>query len=382
MAEPERRAPGRPPPHGRVAPPGRAAKGGAAPAWRFVAAPPLPLERADRALAAAAASSLGESPPLEAPSRSTLQRWIEQGRVKLDGHACRSASQRIPAGALVEVDPAPPRPSEAVADAGVEVVVVYEDEDLLVVDKPPGLVVHPARGHEAGTLVNGLLALGCFSPDASDARDAMGMLRPGIVHRLDKGTSGLLVVAKNERTREALKAAFARHDIEREYLAIVVGTARSESFDTPHGRHPSDRLRFTSLGRLRSARRAVTHVELLEALGPASLVVCRLETGRTHQIRVHLSERMKTPILGDPVYGAAPADDALRALGAGLGHQALHARVLGFVHPRSGRTLRFESPPPADFQAALEALRARARDGSSDAGPERKAATRRVARKR
>lgn len=371
MAELERRAPSEAP-----------QAGSARRRWRFIAAPPLPLERADRALAAAAASSLGEAPLAEAPSRSTLQRWIEEGRVRLDGQPCRSASQRIAAGALVEVDPAPPRPSEAHADADVEVVIVYEDEDLLVVDKPPGLVVHPARGHEAGTLVNGLLALGCFSTDVADARDAMGMLRPGIVHRLDKGTSGLLVVAKNERTREALKAAFARHDMEREYLAIVVGAARSASFDTPHARHPTDRKRFTSLGRLTSARRAVTHVELLESLGPASLVVCRLETGRTHQIRVHLSERMKTPILGDPIYGAAPADAALRALGLSLGHQALHARVLGFVHPRSGRELRFESAPPDDFQAALEALRARAREGSGEAGPERKAATRRTARKR
>jgi 23S rRNA pseudouridine1911/1915/1917 synthase len=247
----------------------------------------------------------------------------------------------------------------------------------LIVDKPPGLVVHPARGHEDGTLVNGLLALGCFAADASDERDPMGLLRPGIVHRLDKGTSGLLVVAKNERTREALKAAFARHDIEREYLAIVVGTARSASFDTPHGRHPTDRLRFTSLGRLGSAKRAITHVELIESLGPASLVVCRLETGRTHQIRVHLSERMKTPILGDPVYGAQPADEQLRATGARLGHQALHARLLGFVHPRSGRSLRFESPPPEDFQSVLEALRERAALLPTRTAPKRKAATRR-----
>jgi 23S rRNA pseudouridine1911/1915/1917 synthase len=202
------------------------------------------------------------------------------------------------------------------------------------------------------------------------------------VHRLDKGTSGLLVVAKNERTREALKEAFARHDIEREYLAIVVGAAVSASFDTPHGRHPTDRLRFTSLGRLASAKRAVTHVELLESLGPASLVVCRLETGRTHQIRVHLSERMKTPILGDPVYGAAPADELLRELGARLGHQALHARVLGFVHPRSGRELRFESPEPGDFRAALDTLRERAAQRSTQVAPRRGGTPRRTARGR
>jgi 23S rRNA pseudouridine1911/1915/1917 synthase len=338
-----------------------------APTWSFVADPSLPLERADRALAAAAQRRLGEHPPADAPSRATLQRWIDEARVRIDGAACRSSSQRIPRGAVVQVEPAPPRPSEAVADANVAVLVVYEDEDLLVIDKPAGLVVHPARGHEDGTLVNGLLALGCFSADAADARDPAGLLRPGIVHRLDKGTSGLLVVAKNERTREALKASFARHEIEREYVALVVGVAQEARFDTPHGRHPSDRLRFTSLGRIGAAKRAVTIVRVLERLGPVTLVACRLETGRTHQIRVHLTERMKTPILGDPVYGAPPRDAALRALADQLGHQALHARVLGFAHPRTGRQLRFESALPDDLARAVEALRARA---VRDSGPQ------------
>jgi 23S rRNA pseudouridine1911/1915/1917 synthase len=138
-------------------------------------------------------------------------------------------------------------------------------------------------------------------------------------------------------------------------VAIVVGEARDATIDTPHGRHPSDRLRFTSRPRGPS-RRAVTHVRVLQRLRGATLVACTLETGRTHQIRVHLSEQMKTPILGDPLYGRGPADRALAALAESLGHQALHARVLGFVHPATGERMRWERPPPADFQRALAAL--------------------------
>jgi 23S rRNA pseudouridine1911/1915/1917 synthase len=225
-----------------------------------------------------------------------------------------------------------------------------------VIDKPAGLVVHPARGHEGGTLVNALLARGGFERAGADPRDPVGHLRPGIVHRLDKGTSGLLVVAKDAPTREALKALFAAHDIEREYVAIVAGQARDATYDTLHARHPTDRLRFTS--RTEKGRRAVTHVRVLERLGPATLVACRLDTGRTHQIRVHLSEQAGTPILGDPLYGRLPRDPELYALAEALGHQALHARVLGFVHPATGRAVRWTSPLPEDLEACLSGLRA------------------------
>ena len=286
-----------------------------------------------------------------------MQRWIDHGRVLVDGRPAR-ASAAVPSGARVEVRPEPPPASSAAPDASIALDVVFEDAHLLVVNKPAGLVVHPARGHEAGTLVNGLLARGGFERAAADPRDPAGHLRPGIVHRLDKGTSGLLVVAKDAPTREALKALFARHDVEREYAAIVVGEARDAIFDTLHARHPTDRLRFTS--RAETGRRAVTYVRVVERLDGATLVACRLETGRTHQIRVHLAERAGTPVLGDPLYGKPPKSAILRALAAQLGaasQNALHARVLGFVHQATGAAMRWESPLPAVMERCLDALR-------------------------
>ncbi|HEY8041931.1 MAG TPA: RluA family pseudouridine synthase, partial [Polyangiaceae bacterium] len=243
---------------------------------------------------------------------------------------------------------------EALPDPQVRFDVLYVDEAVVVVSKPSGLVVHPARGHEAGTLVNGLLALGLFRrEELLDERDAAGHRRPGIVHRLDKGTSGVMVVARTAEAREALKAQFQAHSIDRAYEAIVVGQAATGTFATLHGRHPRDRLRFTT--RVRTGKRAVTHVRVLAALQGATHVECTLETGRTHQIRVHLAES-GTPVLGDPVYGKAPRDARVRAVGERLGHQALHARLLGFAHPVSGERVRFEVPVPDDFRGALEEL--------------------------
>jgi 23S rRNA pseudouridine1911/1915/1917 synthase len=179
--------------------------------------------------------------------------------------------------------------------------------------------------------------------------------RPGIVHRLDKGTSGVMVVARTPQAREALKAQFQAHTIEREYEAICVGEVRARTFDTLHGRHPRDRMRFTT--KVKKGRRAVTHVLVLESLGKATHVLCRLETGRTHQIRVHLAEA-GTPVLGDPLYGKPPKSTAVYNVAERLGHQALHARLLGFVHPRTGERVRFTAPPPSDFVVALTTLRA------------------------
>jgi 23S rRNA pseudouridine1911/1915/1917 synthase len=287
-------------------------------------------------------------------SRATVQRWIEQGHITIGGCAAR-ASSPVPAGAIVTISPQAPEPTRALPDASILLSVVYEDAHLIVIDKPAGLVVHPARGHQQHTLVNALLARGGFERFLADPRDPIGHLRPGIVHRLDKGTSGLLVVAKEQASREALKDLFARHAIEREYLAIVLGSPRDATFDTLHGRHPTDRLRFTS--RVRTGKRAVTHVRVIERLGPAALVACRLETGKTHQIRVHLAECGGTPILGDSLYGRPPRSEALRRIAEDLGRPALHAHLLGFVHPATHKPVRWQSPLPADMALALERVR-------------------------
>ena len=301
--------------------------------------------RLDRFLAAAFTGRAN------APSRAELQRWIEAGRVSV-GTSAKKAADKVKEGDRIVVAPMPPPRTDAAPEAGIEFDVLYTDDHLVVIDKPAGLVVHPAKGHEGGTLVNGLLARGLF-------RDEMleGDARPGIVHRLDKGTSGVMVVARSAQAREALKAQFSAHSIERAYLAICVGEVKSRTYATLHGRHPHDRVKFTT--RVSTGKRAVTHVDALESLseGKATLVRCRLETGRTHQIRVHLSEDGH-PILGDALYGKPARDPELRAIAQALGHQALHATVLGFEHPITRKNMRFERPPPEDFERAVETLRA------------------------
>jgi 23S rRNA pseudouridine1911/1915/1917 synthase len=286
-------------------------------------------------------------------SRSELQRWIENGRVTVEGFP-RGAGTRLHDGQRVVVRPAPAARTEAKPDPEVGFDVFHVDDDVVVVGKPAGLVVHPSLGHATGTLVNGLLALGLFrSEDLLDPTDTQSHSRPGIVHRLDKGTSGLMVVARTPEAREALKAQFQAHSIDRAYEAIVVGEASERTLATLHARHPKYRLRFT--GRTSRGKPAVTHVRLLAPLRGATHVACTLETGRTHQIRMHLSES-GTPVLGDPLYGGSVSDADVRAIGERLGHQALHARLLGFTHPRTGARLRFESALPGDFLAALDAL--------------------------
>lgn len=288
-------------------------------------------------------------------SRTELKRWIGKGCVTVDGTP-RAPSARLREGERVTVVASPPQVTEALPEPNVDFEVMHVDQEVVVVAKPAGLVVHPGHGHLRGTLVNGLLGLGLFRTGEGTAHeDDDWHLRPGIVHRLDKGTSGVMVVARTPLAREALKAQFQSHSIERAYEAIVVGEARSGTFATLHGRHPHDRLRFTT--RVSRGKRAVTHVQAIELLDGATHVECTLETGRTHQIRVHMAEG-GTPVLGDPLYGSgANASEPLRRAALRLGHQALHARVLGFSHPGTGQRLRFEAAPPADFVEALVALR-------------------------
>ena len=293
-------------------------------------------------------------------SRARLQDLVRDGRVRRDGIPLRDPAVKIAAGAQLVLEVPPPVDAEPVAEA-VDLSITYEDDDLIVIDKPAGLVVHPAPGHENGTLVNALIAHCGVSLSGIG-----GVRRPGIVHRLDKDTSGLIVVAKNDAAHQGLTAQFADHGrtgpLERAYAALVWGVPQPRAgtirASLARSRHNREKIAVVSD---ESGRHAVTHYAVAEAYPEAALVRCRLETGRTHQIRVHLAHRGH-PLLGDPVYGGAfrtkaarlpsPARDALAA----LGRQALHAELLGFSHPRTGATLRFESAIPPDIAALVEAL--------------------------
>ena len=281
-------------------------------------------------------------------SRARLQELIARGLVTVDGLPCRRAT-KPKLGQLVEIEIPPPAPATPQAE-DIPLRIVYQDADIAVVDKPAGMVVHPAPGHASGTLVNALLHA------LDDLSGIGGELRPGIVHRLDKGTSGLMVVAKHDLAHRHLQAQFADHSAGRTYEALVLGgpdldagTIRSQL-----GRHPRDRMRFASVA---EGKRAVTHWTVERRLERCTLMVCKLETGRTHQIRVHLTEQ-GWPLLGDPLYGRGrtPPPAVRQALGE-VDHQLLHARRLELEHPTTGERLVWEVPRPADFEAVLAALR-------------------------
>jgi 23S rRNA pseudouridine1911/1915/1917 synthase len=316
---------------------------------RTVAVPPEDAGgRIDKALAA-------RLPEL---SRARIQALIAEGRVSLAGRAVADAAARAEAGDyLIEIPP--PQPAEPQPEA-IPLAVLYEDSQLIVVDKAAGMAMHPAPGSEAGTLVNALL-----HHCGASLSGIGGVARPGIVHRIDKETSGVVVAAKTDAAHQALSALFAAHDIERTYVALTRSAPRPArgTIEGAIARSTHDRKKMALVKS--GGRHAVTHYVVEQTFGPpdrplAARVSCRLETGRTHQIRVHLASK-GAPCLGDPVYGAgAPAEPVRRAIAeAGLKRQALHAAVLGFRHPASGETLRFESPLPPDMarlQALLEKL--------------------------
>lgn len=285
-------------------------------------------------------------------TRSQARRWIDGDRVRLNAAACRS-SQSVRAGDILETSPPEATPSSLGPEA-IPLCVVYEDSDIIVIDKPAGMVVHPAPGHATGTLVNALLH------HCGDLAGIGGVMRPGIVHRLDRGTSGVMVAAKNDVAHEALSEQFRDHSIERVYRALVRGapSAAAGRIDRPIGRHRRDRKRMSvNTHRAREAHTAWCVVERFVPRGsePHAWLEIRPETGRTHQIRVHLAS-VGLPIAGDPVYGGGRARrERLRAL-AKLNRPALHAAVLGFTHPRRGESLRFEVPLPQDLAHVLEAL--------------------------
>jgi 23S rRNA pseudouridine1911/1915/1917 synthase len=281
-------------------------------------------------------------------SRAAVQQLIAAQRVTLGERPVR-ASLRMKTGERLIVRPLPPPPSTAEPE-DLPVEVLHEDPQILVIVKAAGMVVHPAPGHGSGTLVNALR----FRQSVRELEDDETE-RPGIVHRLDKETSGVMVVAKTVAARAGLIEQFQAHNLERAYRAIALGTLPpQQTFETTHARHPVDRKRFT--GKLAKGKRAVTHVRVLEQLEGASYVECKLETGRTHQIRMHLSEAGH-PLLADKLYGRATRDARILAAAESIGRQALHAQVLGFEHPTTAERMRFEAPAPADFLGALELLR-------------------------
>jgi len=304
---------------------------------RFSVGPALRGERLDRAIA----TSLPEL------SRSRVQALLEAGRILVDGRPGR-ASQRLKGGESLEVSVPPPEPALPEPE-DLPLTILHQDRDLLVLDKPAGLVVHPAAGHARGTLVNALLH------HVSGLSGVGGVLRPGIVHRLDKETSGCLVVAKNDAALHALQRAFQARSVEKTYLALVHGQPPDTGrLETLHARHPRDRKRFT--GRAKIGKPAITTWRVRTRLDGAALLEVGLETGRTHQIRVHLSE-LGHPLLGDTLYGGTKKGDArVKAVQARLGRQALHAWKLVFPHPRTGKPVRCEAPIPADLRAAIESL--------------------------
>jgi 23S rRNA pseudouridine1911/1915/1917 synthase len=281
-------------------------------------------------------------------SRERLKALISSGKVVSGGVAVRDPAKKAVAGQHFSIEVPAPTPAHNIAQ-DIALEIVFEDDHLLIIDKPAGLVVHPAAGNPDGTLVNALL-----HHCAGRLSGIGGVARPGIVHRIDKDTSGLMVVAKTDRAHEGLAKQFAVHSIDRRYTAIVAGrpSPPAGTIDAPLARSPANRKKVAIVA---SGKRAVTHYRTIRPLREASLVECRLETGRTHQVRVHMTS-IGHPLLGDPVYGRTKP--ALRPVLETLGfrRQALHAAHLGFIHPIKSTALSFESELPADMQELFTSL--------------------------
>jgi len=285
-------------------------------------------------------------------SRSMLARLIEEGRVSIDGSKAEKSSMRVAAGQRVEIEIPPPAPS-GVASQDLPLTILFEDDDLVIIDKPAGVVVHPAAGHSDRTLVNALLF------HVRNLSGIGGEVRPGIVHRLDKDTSGVMVIAKNDAAHRKLAAEWGTDRVRKEYLAIVYGTPKQQraTIEAPIGRDPRNRKRMSVMP---GGRSAVTEYAIEQPLRHASLLRLRLRSGRTHQIRVHL-KRLGHPIIGDPLYSGPQwrgiPDKRIQKAIAAFPRQALHAARLTIPHPRTGEQMTFESPLPGDMRELVAALR-------------------------
>ncbi|MCK8058033.1 MULTISPECIES: RluA family pseudouridine synthase [unclassified Fusibacter] len=279
---------------------------------------------------------------MDGVSRSRVQKWIKQGAITTQTGKSIKKNYILTLGDTITVEVPEPEVWK-IEPEQMELEIIYEDSDVIVVNKPKGLVVHPAPGNYTGTLVNGLMY------HIKDLSDIGGVIRPGIVHRIDKDTTGLLMVAKNNKAHESLSAQLKDHSVERRYYAIVHGGFSNDAgtIDKPIGRHPKNRLKqaVTEI----NSKHAITHYEVIERLQSYTLISCRLETGRTHQIRVHMAS-IGHPLLGDPLYG-------VRKEKMKLSGQLLHAETLGFDHPTTGARMVFQAPLPERFVNILEKLR-------------------------
>ena len=286
-------------------------------------------------------------------SRSRLQKLIEQGQVQVNGQVCTSKKTTVHQGDRLHLNIPDAQPSELQPE-NIPLEILYEDDVLLILNKPAGLVVHPAPGHDQGTLVNALLAHCQTLSGLSSLPGIGGVQRPGIVHRLDKDTSGAIAIAKTDQAHQHLQAQLKAKTARREYLAVVYGSPRTESgtIDLPIGRHLVDRKKMAVVPEEKGGRHAVTHWRVQERLGNYTLMHFQLETGRTHQIRVH-SAHIGHPIVGDPVYSSG------QSVGVNLPGQALHAWRLRLKHPISGEEIEAIAPLPNAFTTLLEVLRRR-----------------------
>ncbi len=283
------------------------------------------------------------SAQLDGLSRSHIQKILKGGGVLVNGRPEKS-SYRVAPGDQVELEVPEPEEPEILAEE-MDLDILYEDRDIILINKPKGMVVHPAAGHYSGTLVNGLMAH-C----REDLSGINGVLRPGIVHRIDMDTTGVLIACKNDFAHTSIAQQLKVHSITRKYYAIVHGVIREEegTVNAPIGRHPTDRKKMSI--NTKNGREAVTHYRVLQRFEKFTYVECQLETGRTHQIRVHMAS-IHHPLLGDTVYGPAKCPVS------GLQGQTLHAGVLGFIHPRTGEYMEFSAPLPEYFQELLKKLK-------------------------
>lgn len=296
---------------------------------------PVSIEQENARIDRCLAELLGEL------SRSYIQKLLKEGQVLVNGQAVK-ASYRVCLGDLISLDiPEAVEPKIQAEDMALD--ILYEDQDVILVNKPKGMVVHPAAGHYSGTLVNGLMA---------HCRDQLsginGVMRPGIVHRIDRDTTGVLIACKNDFAHSKVAAQLKEHSITRRYLAVVHGVIKEEegTVDAPIGRHPTERKKMSI--NEKNGRSAVTHYQVLRRFGHYTYLECRLETGRTHQIRVHMAS-IGHPLLGDEVYGPHKCPFSLQG-------QTLHAAVFGFIHPRTGEYLEFTAPLPEYFEKLLKQL--------------------------